>query len=132
MKIAVPTSGGVLSPHFGHCEQFTIIEVDMEAKEVVATEALDAPPHEPGALPPWLAGLGCNMVIAGGMGQRAKMMFEQNGIGVVVGAPQETPEALVKCLLDDRLVDGRNLCDHSNPGDCDHAEEHDRTRHSDR
>ena len=34
MKYAVPVSGGVLSPHFGHCEQFALIDVDEERKVV--------------------------------------------------------------------------------------------------
>jgi len=32
MKYAVPVSIGVLCPHFGHCEQFDLIDLD-EAKK---------------------------------------------------------------------------------------------------
>ncbi len=28
MRFAVPLSGGMISPHFGHCEQFALIDVD--------------------------------------------------------------------------------------------------------
>ena len=31
MKYAIPVSGGMVSPHFGHCEHFALVDVD-EAK----------------------------------------------------------------------------------------------------
>ena len=34
MRYAVPVSGGIVSPHFGHCEQFALIDVDEEKKEI--------------------------------------------------------------------------------------------------
>jgi hypothetical protein len=39
-------------------------------------------------------------------------LFAQNGIEVVVGAPSETPEALVAAYLGGTLRSGDNLCDH--------------------
>ena len=32
VKYAVPVSGGKVCPHFGHCEQFALIDID-EAKK---------------------------------------------------------------------------------------------------
>ncbi|MBN2686267.1 MAG: hypothetical protein JXR40_13385, partial [Pontiellaceae bacterium] len=58
MKIAIPTANGKLCMHFGHCEVFTLLEVDPENKKVISTKELDPPPHEPGVLPHWLAGQG--------------------------------------------------------------------------
>jgi len=112
MKIAIPLAAGRLSAHFGHCEEFAIVEVDEEAKEVVNTSRHGSPPHEPGALPRWLHELGANMIIAGGMGRRAQQLFAQNDIAVVVGAPAESPERLVSAYLDGTLEAGDNLCDH--------------------
>jgi len=37
--------------HFGHCEQFALIEVDEHENKVLSTEVLTPPPHEPGVLP---------------------------------------------------------------------------------
>ena len=68
MTIAIPLSGGKLSPHFGHCEQFALFQV--EEKLVKVRKDLDPPPHEPGLLPRWLKGQGVDLVIAGGMGRR--------------------------------------------------------------
>ena len=94
MKIAIPLADGKLSMHFGHCECFALVDVDPATKKILKRENIDAPPHEPGLLPGWLAERGANLIIAGGMGQRAQSLFTQQGIEVVVGAPAETPDAL--------------------------------------
>ena len=112
MKIAIPTAGGKLAMHFGHCEQFAIVDVDEAAKKIIATELLTPPPHEPGVLPQWLREQDANMIIAGGMGSRAQQLFAQNDIAVVIGAPCETPETIVESYLDGSLETGGNLCDH--------------------
>ncbi|MBU4405486.1 MAG: ATPase, partial [Acidobacteria bacterium] len=75
-------------------------------------EDLDAPPHEPGLLPKWLAERGANLIIAGGMGQRAQGLFVEHGIQVIVGAPAETPENLANSYLAGTLQAGDNVCDH--------------------
>ena len=112
MKIAIPVVEGRLSAHFGHCEEFAILEADQKSKEVVNKSLHPAPPHEPGMLPRWLHELGADVIIAGGMGQRAQQLFSQNGIAVVVGAPAETPEQLASKFLSGTLDAGQNLCDH--------------------
>ena len=112
MRIAIPITNGKLSQHFGHCEQFAIIDVEPETKKLVNTEMFTPPAHEPGILPKWLSGLCVNMVIAGGMGQRAQQLFAQNQIEVVVGAPAENPEDVVSAYLDGRMECGENICDH--------------------
>ena len=110
MKVAVPLAGGLLCNHFGHCEQFAVIQVT--AGRMGEAELHTPPPHEPGVLPAWLGGLGVNLIIAGGMGQRAISLFTQQGIKVIVGAPNLAPEALVSSYLAGSLVSGGNVCDH--------------------
>ena len=112
MRIAIPTSNGVLCMHFGHCDQFTIIEADPETKSIGGQETVTPPAHEPGVLPKWLAGLHVNMIIAGGMGQRAQQLFTQNQIEVIIGAPSEQPEKIALAYLKGELVSGENICDH--------------------
>jgi predicted Fe-Mo cluster-binding NifX family protein len=111
MKIAIPLVNGRLSAHFGHCEQFAIVEAD-ENKEIKNTELLTPPAHEPGVLPRWLAEQGASLIIAGGMGRRAQDLFQQNNIDVVVGAPDAEPEVLVSDYLAGQLQSGQNICDH--------------------
>ena len=110
MKIAIPTAEGKLAMHFGHCEKFSLI--DVENAEIVKTEEALPPPHEPGVLPKWLGELNVDVIIAGGMGVRAQDLFKANGIKVLVGAPADSVEDLVKAYLGGTLVTGANVCDH--------------------
>lgn len=112
MKIAIPLADGKLTAHFGHCGQFAIVDVDPRSKTIQSQVTLDPPPHEPGVLPAWLAEKGVSLVIAGGMGQRAQMLFAEKKIEVIVGAPVDTPEALVSDYLAGALQTGDNVCDH--------------------
>ena len=77
MKIAIPVTNGRLSSHFGHCEQFAVVDVDDVGKSITNSELLTPPVHEPGVLPKWLSEMSVNLVIAGGMGQRALQLFAQ-------------------------------------------------------
>lgn len=112
MRIAIPLTKGKLSQHFGHCEQFAIIDVDSGNKTIKSQELVLPPAHEPGALPKWLAGLQAELIIAGGMGQRAQQLFTENNIDVLIGAPDNEPEELISQYLAGRLQCGQNLCDH--------------------
>ena len=112
MKIAIPTARGKLCMHFGHCEIFAILTVDENNKTVLVREDLTPPPHEPGVLPAWLGEQNVNIIIAGGMGQRAQQLFTAQNIAVVVGAPSESPEKLIESYLAGTLVSGANACDH--------------------
>jgi predicted Fe-Mo cluster-binding NifX family protein len=112
MRIAIPLTGGKLSQHFGHCEQFAIIDVDKDSKSIKSKELVNPPAHEPGVLPKWLSGLQVELIIAGGIGQRAQQLFAQNQIEVIVGAPAEPPENLVTNYLNATLQTDANVCDH--------------------
>ena len=112
MKIALPLADGRLCMHFGHCEQFALLDVDATTHQPTKTVLLTPPPHEPGLLPRWLQAQGATVISAGGMGQRAQQLFAQSGIAVVVGAPADTPESLVAAYLSGNLVSGSNACDH--------------------
>ncbi len=112
MKIAIPLAEGKLCMHFGHCEQFALVEADQATQQIKGQTLLTPPPHEPGVLPRWLHQQDADVIIAGGMGQRAQALFAENGIKVVVGAPAEAPEALVAAYLAGTLKAGSNACDH--------------------
>jgi predicted Fe-Mo cluster-binding NifX family protein len=112
MRIAIPLAEGKLTAHFGHCASFALLDVDMDSKKILKREDVDAPPHQPGLLPPWLAERGVTQIIAGGMGQRAQSLFIENGVDVLVGAPVETPEQLATDFMNGTLETGSNLCDH--------------------
>jgi Mrp family chromosome partitioning ATPase/predicted Fe-Mo cluster-binding NifX family protein len=112
LRFALPLVGGKLSMHFGHCEEFALIDVDEATKKITNKTVVKSPEHEPGLLPRWLHEKGANQIIAGGMGQRAQGLFAENGIKVIVGAPVESPENLVNSYLQGTLQTGANVCDH--------------------
>lgn len=112
MKIAVPLVQGKLSQHFGHCEEFAIAEVDESGRQIIGQTRLQPPPHEPGVLPRWLHEQGAQVIIAGGMGQRARELFAQAGIKTVVGVSSGSVQELVTAYLEKTLQSGANLCDH--------------------
>ena len=112
MKFAIPVANDKLCMHFGHCEQFALIEADASSRQIKSKTMLTPPPHEPGVLPKWLHEQGASVIIAGGMGQRAQQLFSQNKIKVVVGAPSDSPENLVLAYLAGTLESGENVCDH--------------------
>jgi len=108
--LVVPVSGGKLSSHFGHCEQFAFIET--QNGKILDTEMRTPPKHEPGALPQWLYAQGADVAIVGGMGERAQGLLREKGIEVVIGAPMDSPESLANQYLSNSLVSGVNVCDH--------------------
>jgi ATP-binding protein involved in chromosome partitioning len=112
MRIVIPLADGKLTSHFGHCASFALVDVDPAEKIIVKREDIEAPPHEPGLLPPWLAERGANLIIAGDMGHKARELFTEQGIQVMVGAIAETPEKLAADYLAGTLQLGENVCDH--------------------
>lgn len=109
-RVAIPLADGRLTNHFGHCEQFAIVQV--EDGQIQGKELVTPPPHEPGLLPRWLGEKDVHIIIAGGMGQRAIQLFTERSIRVITGAPNLTPEELVGKYLDGTLTTGANVCDH--------------------
>lgn len=112
IRFAVPTAQGQLCLHFGHCDCFTFVDVDQETKQIMHSESLSPPQHEPGVFPRWLGEQQVDVVIAGGMGQRAQMLFAQSGVKVLTGAAAGSPEEIVTSYMNDSLITGENLCDH--------------------
>lgn len=112
MKIALPVTGNCLCMHFGHCESFAFYDVDSKEKSINGVKMLTPPPHEPGILPPWIKQQGADIVITGGMGSRARDLFEAVGVHVITGAPAINPEAVIIHYLNNTLELGQNACDH--------------------
>jgi hypothetical protein len=69
--IAIPLEEGRLCQHFGHCQQFAIIEA--EEGTIVNEYLVTPPPHEPGLLPAWLSERGVTEVIAAGKVQQYQL-----------------------------------------------------------
>jgi len=112
MRFAIPMVDGKVAAHFGHCSHFALFDVDEATKAIVKREVIPSPGHQPGFLPAWLAEEGVSIVIAGGMGSRARALFNESRIEVIVGVLDDDPEKAVLDYIKGGLATGDNICDH--------------------
>ncbi len=109
MFIAVATDGKMVAQHFGRCPEYTFFRIaDGKINE---EKVIPNPGHEPGFLPGYLAQMGVNCIIAGGMGPRAQSLFAEENIETYVGITGPTRN-VVEAYLSDNLQTGANTCDH--------------------
>jgi len=119
MRIAIPLSGGELSQHFGHCDQFLFVDADQGQRRVLGKNIENAPEHVPGLIPKWLVEHGVDIVIAVGVGARARDLLSASSVEVLTGVSGGDPDALISDFLNDTLERGSSVCDHSGHG-CNH------------
>jgi predicted Fe-Mo cluster-binding NifX family protein len=108
MKIAIARDGTKVSGHFGHCEAYALYSTTDSMISHIGE--LDSPGHEPGKLPPFLASHGVEVIIAGGMGQRAVDLFHQNGIEVILGVSGSVDQAAQDYLSGVLVPGGGSIC----------------------
>lgn len=122
-RVAIPAMnpGGLEAPisgHFGHCDVFVL--ADIEDGNLVNSQNLPNGDHsEGGCMVPVniLAQHGVSAVIAGGMGLRPRMGFQNAGIKVFMGQGATVKEALdnyLKGSLEEMSL--QNVC--SGGGHC--------------
>lgn len=116
MKIAVASEGKYVSGHFGHCEGFTIYNA--EDGKVLNKNFTPNPGHRPGYLPVFLKELNVNVIIAGGMGETAQQLFNENEIEVVVGAEGPSDDAVQKYINGELKSTGSVCREHEHEGHC--------------
>ncbi|PQQ65341.1 NifB/NifX family molybdenum-iron cluster-binding protein [Acetivibrio saccincola] len=116
MKIAVASEGKFVSAHFGHCEGFTVYDVD-ESKGL-KKDFIQNPGHRPGFLPNFLKESGVNVVISGGMGETAQQLFAQNNIDVIVGAEGSCDDVVQQYLKGELKSTGSICREHQHEGHC--------------
>lgn len=110
LTIAIPSEqpGGLeaqLGAHFGHCEIYTL--VDVEDGTCNNVRVIPNVPHQQGgcmAPVQHLASQGVQVLIAGGMGMRPLMGFNQMGIQVYLGAGAPSIGAAVDAFLQGDLL----------------------------
>jgi predicted Fe-Mo cluster-binding NifX family protein len=103
--IAIPSTapGGLDAPlgaHFGHCDLYTLVTADDET--IADIKVIPNVPHQQGgcmAPVQHLAANGVTQLIAGGMGLRPLMGFNQVGIDVYFGGNAQTVGQAVKAML---------------------------------
>jgi len=116
MKIAVTYAEGEVFQHFGHSENFKIYEI--EDGKVVSGKILDTNSSGHDALAGFLADLGVNVLICGGIGDGAQAALASAGIEICSGA-QGNADAAVEAYLNGELESAGVNCDHHH----DHGDE---------
>ncbi len=108
-RIAVPSDGkggmeGIRSGHFGHCDVFTLIDVE-NGKITKETIVSNQEHVEGGCMVPvnLLAGLKVNALIVGGMGMRPLMGFKNVGIDVYFDGKRQDIKSVVEDLIAENL-----------------------------
>ncbi|WMJ87972.1 NifB/NifX family molybdenum-iron cluster-binding protein [Anaerocolumna sp. MB42-C2] len=116
MRVAVASDGNMVSGHFGHCEGFTLYDIDNI--KVTNKVFVENPGHRPGYLPVFLKEQKADVIIAGGMGETAQELFVQNGIEVVVGA-QGISDDVINQYIGGVLKSTGSICtEHAHEGHC--------------
>jgi predicted DNA-binding protein (UPF0251 family)/predicted Fe-Mo cluster-binding NifX family protein len=121
MKIAVPSNGGLVDEHFGHCKEYLIFRV--EGATLVSEETIASPENcgcKSGVAGD-LAAAGVTHIVAGNMGEGAVRVLGSHGLTVIRGASGDAraaAEAFAKGALADS---GVGCAGHGESGhECNH------------
>ena len=111
--VAIPSThpGGLdamLGAHFGHCDLYTLVTLEDKAVQSVAVIP-NVPHQQGGCMAPvkYLADNGTQALIAGGMGLRPLMGFNQVGISVYSGGEAQSVGAALNAFIEDKLPEFR-------------------------
>jgi predicted Fe-Mo cluster-binding NifX family protein len=63
-------------------------------------------------IPRWLGEKGVNVVLTGGIGQKAVQLFQQYNIIPVIGVPEKPAKELIVDFVEGRIESGLNQCSH--------------------
>jgi predicted Fe-Mo cluster-binding NifX family protein len=114
MKIAIPTRGNIVDYHFGHCEVYTIFNID-ENKKIISSQILPSP--QGCGCKSNIAGvlqeMGVSVLLAGNMGGGALNVLTSHGIEVYRGCTGDVRE-LTETFLLGNIDDSGESCHHHN------------------
>lgn len=119
MKIAVTYESGMVFPHFGHAQAFKVY--DVQDGEIKAAQVAPIQGSGHGALAGFLAGLGVDTLICGGIGAGARQALAQAGIRLFPGVQGPADEAVQALLAGTLAYDPDTVCAHHHDG---HEEGH--------
>ncbi len=114
IAVAAEDSDGMnsrVAAHFGRCPYYIMVEI--QGNKTGSVEAVANPyyqAHQPGQVPAFIKSQKADVIIAGGMGQRAVGLFDQYGIEAVTGASGQVEQALAAYLSGS--LRGTSPCSH--------------------
>lgn len=97
MRISVPSMGNKglderVGEHFGRVPAYTVVDTETDAVETISNTSEHM--GGTGYPPELMVKAGVNVMVCGGLGRRAIMMFEEMGIRVFVGASGTVRDAV--------------------------------------
>ena len=116
MKIAVTYEKGLIFQHFGHSEKFKIYEV--ENNKIITSQIVNSNGNGHGALAGFLANLGVEILICGGIGLGARNALASVNIQVYPGTNGNVDLIIQDFIQGNLNFDPNTECHH-------HDHEHD-------
>ena len=116
MKVALPSRGGSIDPHFGHCAEFTIFSID--GKSILQEEKI-TPPAGCGCktdIIPQLVDQGVTVMLAGNMGEGAAQLLRRHGIDIYRGLAGGTRDVTLQWLEGQVVDSGVGCGEHGDHG----------------
>ena len=116
MAFPAKTADGLFAEveeHFGRAKVYVFVDVDESGEPIgVAVEEVNFEGHGPGEIPSWIKSHGADVVLTGGMGQRAIEFFNEMGITVVTGVTGRVND-VVKAFISGELQPQAKPCSES-------------------
>ena len=122
MKIAVTYENGQVFQHFGHTEQFKIYNV--ADGKILSSQVVDTNGSGHGALGGFLADMGVDTLICGGIGVGAQNALTEAGIRFYGGASGDADKAVEALLAGTLEFDPNVHCDHHDHEGHEHGGDH--------
>lgn len=122
MKIAFPTKNSMIDDHFGHCQYYTIFEI--ENGLVKSSEKLPSP-NGCGCksdIAQKLQKMGVSLMIAGNMGDGAKNKLNGCDIEVIRGCHGNIEDVLQQYIKGEIKDSGFACASHNEHHECHHAD----------
>lgn len=118
MIIAIPTQNDRLDNHFGHCESFTLIELD-DSKSILKKETITSTPvcGCKSGLADDLRQKGVELLLAGRIGEGAVKKLKAHHIKVIAGFSGEVNEVIEQWKSNDyskelKICTAHHNCSH--------------------
>ena len=111
MKIAIPTRNGHVDDHFGHCAEYTI--VDISDNKIVSQQTLPSPQGCgcKSNIASTLQQMGVTMMLAGNIGSGAIEKLNAHNIRIIRGC-SGTIEDTIAAFIAGTLTDSGLTCAH--------------------
>ncbi len=103
IRIAIPMKAGAFCEHFGEARQFRFYEGKRQQRMLDGIGRFDAPAHQPGSLPRWLAAQQVDLLVVSAIGERALIMLADAGIEVCLADGPRAPDQLAHAAHAGRL-----------------------------